>query len=249
MQLLSRNATWPRSRRGVGAVLTTLGAFALLAGCGDDDAPIEPIEATTTPDAGAFPPASSEDFVAAADPRCADTLEAIAGLEDGTSAGSLTLLASQERQLTAALIADLQTLAPPNETAVGEFFDALEEQVNVLRELEAAAESNDTATYEVLEGELAQAKADALAAATDAGFEECGEDGESVEAPSTGTTPSGGTPAPAPAPVPAPAPAPVPTTPVPAPPTGGTDPSAPTVPPGTPAPPDDGGSSGGIGPG
>lgn len=236
-----------RSRRSAGAALLALGALVLLAGCGDDAAPIEPIQATTTPDAGVSTPVSTEEFVAAADPRCADTLAAIAGLESGSSAGSLTLLASQERQLTEALMAELEALDPPADSAITDFLRALADQVNILKELEAAAESDDTVTFEALGGELAQAKADALAAATDAGFEDCGQDGESVEPPSTGSPtapPTGGTPAPAPAPVPTPTPEPVPVAPA-DPADGAVDPSAPA----DPAPVDDTGSSGGIGPG
>lgn len=222
---------------------TVLGATVLLAGCGDDNAPIEPIEATTTPDAGISTSSSSDDFIAAADPLCAEALAAIAILEDGTGSGSLTLLASQERQLTESLLADLERLDPPNDLAISDFLGALDEQANVLRELEAAAESNDTATYAVLEGTLAQAKADARSAASDAGFEDCGGSGSAAGSSTTGTTTSpstGGTPVPAPTPAPVPTPAPAP--PVPG---GGTgDPATPVVPP----PPDDG-SSGGIGPG
>lgn len=225
-------------------VSLSLAAALMLSACGDDEAPIEPIEATTTPEAGLSEPATAEEFVSAADPLCADALEAIAGLEGGTSAGSLSLQASQERQLTEGLIAELEALGPPAEPAISDFLAALEEQVVLLREREAAAETDDTVTFEALAGDLSQAKADALDAAAEAGFEECGEDGVSVEpGDDTTTSPSenGGTTVPAPTPTPAPTPVPAP---VPVPPAddgGGTG----TTPP---APPSDG-STGGIGPG
>ena len=221
----------------------------LLAGCGgDDDAPIEPIgEATSGEPGGAS--VSKGDFLAGADPSCAEANAAIANLTT-TTGDNLELAATQEQQITEGVLTTLESLEPPSdpEGSLDRYLEALQEQVSILDERQQAAASGDTATYESLGGELAQAKADARIAAEEFGFEDCGQEGTStapIDAVPGTDAGSGGTPVPVepttPVPAPAPAPAPAPE-PAPAPaPTGGTGTGGDTG--------GDGGSSGGVGPG
>ena len=223
-------------------------------GCGGDDAPITSISTTETSSESDAP---SEDFISAADSRCAEANAAIANLSTGTEVTAVS--AGQQLEITSDLLEGLQSLDPPSDPALDDYFAAVDEQISILEEQESAATSGDTATADALATELDAAQSDALSAATDYGFEECGQEGTTLPESSDPAEPVPGTePAPVtpvePAPVtpvePVPA-EPVPVEPVepvpvePAPPTGGTGSSGGTG--GGTAP--SGGSSGGIGPG
>jgi len=206
-------------RMRLGLTFAVGAAVVAFAGCGgDDEAPVEPVGPTTSTDATA----SAEEFISTADARCAEANSAIASLA-GT-AGTPELAASQEREITQGTLASINSLPQPEDPdgALAEFLDALKAQVATLKQQEQAAQSGDTASFDSLSGQLAQDKADTLAAAKQFGFEECGREGTAAS-----TTPTTETPAPdtatsttppaattttvAPAPVePAPAPAPPP---------------------------------------
>lgn len=227
------------------AIIALGATVTLIAGCGGgDDAPIEPISQTTTEEQGEPSALSKSQFIAQADARCAEANVAIAGLATGASAENLELLATQEQQITAGVLESIQGLGAPSDPSgvLDQYLEALSEQVSINRRRARAAASGDTATYDQLSAELAQAKADARAAAEEYGFESCGQEGSAV-APS-GSEPDEGTPAPAPAPAPEPAPAPAP---APTPPSGGTGSGGGTGGGGTGG--GDGGSSGGVSPG
>lgn len=203
-------------------------AILLVAGCGGDDAPIEPIGTTTTEDEGGGGAVSRGDYLAGADPSCAEANAAIANLAT-TTGDNLELAATQEQEITEGLLETLQGLPRPNDPdgALDRYLEAVSEQVDVLGERQRAAASGDTAGYEALGGELAQAKADARVAAEEFGFEDCGQEGTATAPTESDPGATGGTavpvdptttPAPAPAPTPEPAPAPEPAPPA----TGGT---------------------------
>lgn len=235
-----------------------------VAGCGGDDAPITSISTqATTPTTAA----SAEDFIADADARCAEANAAIANLSTGTEVTALS--AGQQLEITSGLLEGLQALGPPDDPtgSLDAYFAALEDQIVALEEQESAAAGGDTATVTTLVAELDAAQSEALDAAFEFGFDECGQEGTTLPESSaatgsgTATTPSGASGAVAPvAPVtPAPTttapvapvePAPVPEVPAP---TGGTGaggtgstPSTGSTGGGTPAP---SGGTGGIGPG
>ena len=233
--------------------LLALAASALIAGCGDDDDPITSISTSeTTPESSA----PSEDFTAAADSRCAEANAAIANLSTATEVSAAA--AGQQLEITIDLLEGLQSLDPPSDPALDSYFAAVDEQVAILEEQEAAAASGDTATVDALATELDAAQSKALSAATEYGFEECGQEGTALpETSDPGEPVPGAEPVPVepvePAPVePAepvepvePAPAePVEPEPAPTPPSGGTGTGG-----GAPTAPPSGGSSGGIGPG
>lgn len=208
--------------------LAAVGALALAlafgGGCGgDDDAPIEPIGDGTT--ASEPENLGAEQFIDQADVRCAEANIALASIADN-GAESLGVGASQSQAITEGLIEDLQALGTPEDPdgSLEQFLDALEEQARIFGRQADAATAGETETYNALDGELAQAEADARIAAEDYGFSDCGQEGTAVTAedPETATEPDAGGTAPAPAPTtttPAPAPAPAPEAP---PPSGGT---------------------------
>lgn len=230
--------------RGKVATAIAAGALLAIAGCGDD-APITSIstDASTTSTTEAT---SDADFVTEADSACAEANAAVAN-------GDLS--PGQEAEITQGLLDDLQALDPPEDPsgALDRFFSALGDEVTALEDQEAAAASGSTAETT----DLDQARSNAAAAASEYGFEDCGQEGTELPATSSGSStttpsvaPSGTTPAPTAttpaAPVEPVEPAPAPVTP-PAP-TGGTGTGG--------APPAGGtgstgstGGTGGVGPG
>jgi hypothetical protein len=237
-----------RTRLGLTLVVGALAAP--FAGCGgDDEAPVEPIGPTTSTEATA---SSKDDYIATADSRCAEANSAIANIS-GT-AGTPELAAAQEREITQGTLSSLNQLAPPEDPdgSLSDFLDGLQSQVATLKKQEQAAQSGDTGTFDSLSGELAQDKADTLAAAEQFGFKECGQQGTAdspTPAPATSdTTAVAPTTPTTPAPAPAPAPAPTPTTPPPDT-SGGTGTGDTGGTGGGSGGSDGSGSSGGIGPG
>lgn len=245
-----------RSRSPLTLLAVVLSTLALAACGGDDDAPIEPI--TTTAEETESAGLSVTQFVSRADPLCVEANVAITGLQQSAAAGDLATAAGQEREITEGVLAGVDAIPAPAEgkAPLRRYKAALQRQIEILDRREDAARGGESATYEMLGGELAQAKADALVAATEFGFEECGQEGTTLEgetAPggSTGGSPppaTGGAAPPTTAPTPAPAPAPAPAPPA---------PPAPSNPDSGGAAPDSGGggsggggsSSGGVGPG
>jgi hypothetical protein len=198
---------------------------------GDDDAPIVPVQ-TTTSDVTAL---DQDEFVDEADAICAEAYAAIASTS--TEASDTTSQVSSERELYESLVDQLEGLgpAPQDEGTFVDFVQALERVVEALDKQELAAEREDAAAVDELSVEVDSAVADAQAAADEYGLKDCAQEGE---APLTDTGGAGSdagvapapvepaapvAPAPAPAePAPAPAePAPAPA-PAPAPPSGGT---------------------------
>ncbi len=218
------------------ALLLVAGAVIVpIAGCGGDDAPIEPV--TTEATGSDSSEVDAEEFIASADSRCAEANAAIASLSSETSTS--TLATAQQREIIRELLGGLRSLgSPPDPSgALDRFYSALEDETSILGREEQAAEGGDPAALASLNSELGRAQEDARDAGEEFGFDECGQQGTSVAGggdPSTVPAPPSTTPAPtapvtptttapvAPAPVePAPVPAPEPA-PVPAPPTGGT---------------------------
>jgi len=227
----------------------------LVAGCGDDDAPIEPISTETTTSSSAT--LSQDEFIVSADARCAEANLAIANLSGGT--GSSTSGVSQRLEITQGVLDGLQDIGEAEDPggSLASYYAALEDQIAILEEQEAAIAGGDTAAADLLGADLSAAEAEAEDAALAYGFEDCGGSGTTL--PETGVeTDAGATVTPAPVEPPAtpapvepvtPAPVepvpvePVPVEPPPAP-SGGTGGGT-----GSPAPPaGSGGSSGGISP-
>jgi hypothetical protein len=244
-----------RTRYGVVALL--VGVFAALGvvACGDDDAPIVPVEEQTAPS----DELSQEEFIDEADAICEEGNIAIASLAE-TSAGDPTTALSEEREIVGGMLDQLSTLGAPSEeeSTLDEFIDALEELADNLDKQELAAERDDATSLAELETEETAIRTEVAAAAEDYGFKECGQEGEATVDAGTDTgvgagsgTDSGVAPAPAPAPAPESAPAPAPTpepAPAPAPEPAPAPAPAPEPPSGGTGGTGGGGGSGGVSP-
>lgn len=228
----------------------TLGAAAIAAfaafgaGCGGDDATTSSVTSTPTTTSAV----ATDEFITAADARCAEANAAIANLNADDAAGL-----EQQQSITEQTLKGLKALGSPADPdgSLKDYYDAVEEQISVLGQQQSALASGDSATSDSLQVQLEQAQSDARTAAESFGFEECGQEGTAIgSATTTAPAPSGTgvttTPAPAaPTTTPVPAPAP-PATPPPAPPSGGTGAGGTG---GTGGGGTGGGSSGGISPG
>jgi hypothetical protein len=239
-------------------VIAVAASIGLVIGCGgdDDDAPITPVEGATGA-TGEQGPLSMSEFIDQADDICLEANTALANLTVGE--GGEEAIATQELSINEGLYDSLRSLGdPPAEGSddYEDFLASLRDAIDALEEQELAANRGDSAGADAAAAEADSALAEARQAASDYGFEECGEEGEEIE---VGGVESGGEPgdagetAPAAPPATAP-PAPTTTTPV-APPTTTTTPAAPPAPEappsggaGTEPPSDDGGGSGGVSP-
>ena len=231
-----------------------LAAAVVIAGCGGDDDPIEPVTTeATTEESGSV---SQEDFIAEADPRCAEANAAIANLSTGTETSSLA--SDQQLEITESLLGGLQAIGEPEDPdgSLTDYYNALEDEIAALEQQADAAASGDTATADSFESTISAVQTEAQSAAESYGFEECGQQGTALEPGDTSTTAVPTTPEVPATPVPvepaapvtpvepvAPAPEPVPE----APPSGGTDTGGGTD--GGGGGGGGGGSSGGISPG
>lgn len=174
-----------------------LAAAAMLVGCGDDDAPIEPVSSPTTGDEAAT--LSQDEFITSADARCAEANAALANLSTDESAA--TSATEQERSITQGLLRGLRSIGEADDPdgSLASYYAALEEQVSVLKQQEQAIATGDTAEADALDTELDAAKTEAASAAEQYGFEDCGQEGTALsDTPSTtGDVPGTTTPAPA----------------------------------------------------
>jgi hypothetical protein len=235
-----------RGKVAIAASAAAVVAFAAT-GCGGDDSTIQSVSATTSSTSTTVA-VSTEEFITAADARCAEANAAIANLSGDATVSSTAV--QQQLDITKQTLTGLQALGSPEDPdgSLDDFYAAMQEQVSVLKQQAAALASGDTAASDTLGVQLAQAESDAGTAAASFGLEECGQPGSTLSDGSTTTTtpdpgaatPTATTPA---APV---TPAPAPVTPA-APPTGGTGTGGATGG-GAPPPAGGGGSSGGISP-
>jgi hypothetical protein len=208
-------------------------AVALVACGGDDDAPIVPVQ-TTTSDVTAL---DQDEFVDQADAICAEAYAAVSSV--ATEESDTTSQVSSQRDLYESLIEQLEGLGQPpeDEGTFDDFTQALQRVVDALDKQELAAEREDTAAVDELAVEVDTAVSEAQTAADDYGLKDCAQEGDATVTDTGTGTDTGAAPAPvepaptetAPAPAPAapaePAPAPAPEQP--APPSGGTGGTAP----------------------
>ena len=165
----------------ISTVIAAMVAAFVLAACGGDDSPEQPIviptESSTT---GSL---DKDDFIAEADAICA---EANAAINEFADAGQGLTAASEIADLRQSVIDDLEALGPPEDdrATFDEFLTAMEGQVEAGEKIALALErQSDTTEFET---ELQTAKDEAATAASSYGFEECGQ-----EVTSTSTVPAG----------------------------------------------------------
>ena len=233
--------------RGKTVTLAALAAGTIwAAGCGGDDATTSSVTSSTTTSTTAV---STEEFITAADARCAEANAAIANLTSDGSGSSTSL--QQQADITKQTLTGLKSLGSPDDPdgSLADYYDAVKEQVSLLGQQEAAMASGDSAGAEALTTQLDQAETDAQTAAESFGFEECGQTGTAISTDTSTTvapsdTPATTTPAPATTTPTATTPAPV----TPAPSTGGTSGGTSSGGTGGTSGGGTGGSSGGIAP-
>ena len=213
-----------------------------VAGCGGDDSTIQSVS-TTTPTETTSSTVATDEFITAADARCAEANAAIANLSTDAAASSTAI--QQQLNITKQTLTGLKALGEPEDPdgSLADFYAAMEDQISVLKQQQSALTSGDSAAADALDTQLTQAQSDAETAATAFGLEECGQQGSSLPSGLTSTSATPTTTSVTPATTTTPAPV----TPAPAAPpaTGGTGGTG-----GTPPPPATGGSgnSGGISP-
>ena len=207
------------------AGLTGLAAAVALAACGgDDDAPIVPVQTTTTPVAEL----DQDSFIDETNSLCAEANVALASISTTGEAGTQAAAIAEQSDIYDGLIDDIDALGPPpeDEATLDEYLDALAAVVEALDKQELAAERGEADTVDTVATEVDSAESDARAAADDFGLDDCAEEGDTTvtdnggagtdtgadtgvapAAPAAPTAPAPAAPAPA-APAPAPAPAP-----------------------------------------
>ena len=190
------------------ATLAAVAAGAIwAAGCGGDDATTSSV---TSPSTTSTTAVSTDEFITAADARCAEANAAIANLTaDGS--GSSTAI-QQQLDITKQTLTGLKSLGSPDDPdgSLADYYAAVKELVTLLGQQQSALASGDSAGAEALTTQIDQAETDAQTAAESFGFEECGQagtalstDGSTTAAPTdtptttpTATTPTATTPAP-----------------------------------------------------
>jgi hypothetical protein len=210
------SATVRGSMRGIYIALVVIPAL-VLAACGGDEAPEQPInpptETSTTADL------TKEEFIEEADAICEEANNAIATI---AAEGGGTTEAAEIADLRQGVLDQIDGLGPPEDdrATLDTFLSGLEDQVEAGNKIALAVERADESTIPAYEEELNAAQEQSATAASEYGFEECGTEGE---APATDTGASGisggevapaapsepvepGTPAPAPTPAPTPGP-------------------------------------------
>jgi hypothetical protein len=148
----------------------------LLAGCGgSSSAPVTNVGGAS----GASGPSGSAalskpEFIKQADAVCAEANTAISDLTSGATTADRSTQVSQELEIVRSELQSLQALKPPSgdRSTLDDFVAALKNEVDALeRENSALAAGADTTAAE---SELASARANAEAAATEYGMKGCG---------------------------------------------------------------------------
>ena len=97
------------------ATLAAGACLALLSGCGDDDAPIQPIGQTTAETTTTTSEELSQDeFITQADSLCAEANGALASAE-ASAETSETLAATEEAEITQDTLDGIDALDPPTD--------------------------------------------------------------------------------------------------------------------------------------
>jgi hypothetical protein len=159
-----------------------LAAALLLAGCGGDDgdettAPVAPAPVETTS-------LTKEELLAQGDAICAEVNAAVGAL----SATEVEGQAVEVAELYGGMAERLQDLGAPSDDAAGysEFATATEGLGQAESDVELAAERGDEEGLAAAEAEASSALSSFQEAASDYGFERCGEEPSAVSAPGTG---------------------------------------------------------------
>jgi hypothetical protein len=163
-------------------------AALLVSGCGGGDGS-DSSESTATTTASAPPALSKAELIEQGDAICAEVNAAVGSV--GSSSAENSSPASQAASLYSGMVASLNNLGTPRETAgYAEFSSAAEELAKAEDEVKLAAERGETAGLETAESNASEALASFQNAASEYGFKDCSE-GPSAPATSGPSSESG----------------------------------------------------------
>ncbi len=157
------------------------GAAIAAAGCGggDDSSSTSTTGASGASGASGATPLSQEEFISQGNAICADVNSQIEGLQKPTNDfQSLADYAHQGIAIVAPALEQFRALVPPEEIAdqVDAYLDTVEQQTELDRQLEQAAEDHDAQQVNSLVKQLQAIDADKEAAAL--GLTECAKDAQ-----------------------------------------------------------------------
>lgn len=121
---------------------------------------------------------SKEEYIAQADAICKQANEEIDALGEPATLEEIVTLAASAIKIQEESLAELRALKPPeeDEATLNEAYDLVEQQVEVGKQVKAAAEAGDMETIETLIAENDPLDEQADQIALDYGLTECGND-------------------------------------------------------------------------
>ncbi len=139
------------------AALAVVAIALLAAGCGDDRL-------------------TKEEYIAQADAICKEGNEKMLALAVPTGLEEVAELAGQAIEIQEQAVADLRALKPPeaDEAILNEAYDLLDRQIEIGKQIQAAAEAADQAKIQELFPQIDSVNRQATQIAKDYGLVECG---------------------------------------------------------------------------
>jgi uncharacterized membrane protein YccC len=119
---------------------------------------------------------SKEEFIEQADRLCREADEKTQGLTPPRSAEALKDFVDQAQEITSGLLRELRDLEPPegDTDAIDDMLENIESAMELLPDIQVAAEDRDFKEIERLSAELQEQAADANEIARDYGLKDCG---------------------------------------------------------------------------
>jgi hypothetical protein len=180
-------------RRRLVALSALAGVFIILVllikSCGGDDESTTPLPATGT---STPPTALTQDaYVSQADEICRETNTSISEIDTSDT----NQAAEDQGTAIASELNSLQTLPPPTDgqDQLDSFLQALQTQVNLYEQRTTAVERGDDAAVSEIDSKIDNAEAKAESAASDFGFEACGDFSKTSQSAGGGGGGGGGT--------------------------------------------------------
>jgi hypothetical protein len=164
-------------------------AVLLIKSCGGDDETTTPVPATGT---STPPTALTQDaYVSQADEICREANTSISEIDTSDT----NQAAEDKGTAIASELNSLQTLAPPTDgqDQLDSFLQALQKQVNLYEQRTTAVQRGDDSAISEIDTKIDDAEAEAESAATDFGFDACGNFSETSETAGGGGGGGGGT--------------------------------------------------------
>ena len=119
---------------------------------------------------------TKEEYIAQADAICKEGNEKMLALAAPTGLEEVAELAGQAIEIQEQAVADLRALKPPeaDEAILNEAYDLLDRQIEIGKQIQAAAEAGDQAKIQELFPQIDSVNRQATQIAKDYGLVECG---------------------------------------------------------------------------